>query len=324
MVLALTCGSEWFGRKTMLSAVLYINLESSRGIQGRLKAWAKEQGKPLPANLSFIIDDFDLQNPGHVRAIIAVAPKNGVVIIDTLNRAAPGSDENASRDRGILIKACADIQRATGGLVVLVSHAGKDKAQGLRGHSSLYAALDAVIQIDRRSDGSRCMRLEKVKEGTDGDVHNFRLKPVVIGTDPDGNEITSCVIEPQGVGAKEDKPLAPALKYALDALKKTCEAEGKEGVHLDVWRQEFYRGHTGDTHEAKRQAFVRARSALTANNLIDVDDDFYTPRQTRHNPDTSGLSGRTPPPRQTRHTPLGVSGLSGCLDDPEMAAEGLQ
>jgi len=276
MALAIAGGFMWFGRETIQAPVTYVCLESARGVEKRIKAWRKAYNRPFPAALSFIIEPFDLTNEKHVLAIIAAAPKNGVVVIDTLNRASLGTDENSSRDRGIVIKAASDIQAATDGLVVLVSHAGKNKDQGLRGHSSLFAALDAVIQIDRRSDGSRFMKLEKQKEGVDGEVFNFQLKTVVIGTDYDGNEITSCVVEPLDGGTKEDKPLTPAMRYALESLEKACEAEGNTGVHLDVWRQEFYAGHTGENPDAKKKAFQRAREGLVKLGIVSVNNDTYT------------------------------------------------
>ncbi|MCL1986342.1 MAG: helicase RepA family protein [Betaproteobacteria bacterium] len=313
---AIVNGACWFGRKTIQANVLYVYLESTRAIKKRLKAWQEAFNGPFPAGLSFILDDFDLQNPEHVRALIAAARQSDsrVIIVDTLNRASLGSDENSSRDRGLIIRACSEIQAATDSLVILVAHAGKNKDQGLRGHSSLFAALDAVIQVDRRADGSRYMKIEKSKEGIDGEVFNFQLTPVVIGTDQDGNEITSCVVEPLGAGAKDDKPLTPALKYGLDSLTKACEAEGKPGVHLEVWRQAFYAGHTGDNMNAKRQAFYKARNGLIERGIISVADDIYTvtalPSVTGALPDTQAHTERLALPSVT-HPFRGGNGGNG-------------
>lgn len=87
-----------------------------------------------------------------------------VVMIDTLNRAAPDMDENSSRDMGMALEGCKQLQALTGGLVALVAHTGKDVTKGLRGHSSLFAALDAAIEVSR-DDTQRQWKSGKVKDG---------------------------------------------------------------------------------------------------------------------------------------------------------------
>ena len=313
--LAITWGADWFSWKTTLCPVLYVNLESSWGLQGRLKAWMQETGKELPTGLSFIIEHLDMRSPVHINALSRAAPKGGMVVIDTLNRAAPGADENSSRDMGLIIKAAADIQQAMGGLVLLVSHSGKDSAKGVRGHSSLFAALDACIEVDCRNNESRYLKLAKVKEGVDGVCHDFRLKPVVIGRDSDGNEITSCVVAPEEAQRREGKPLTPALQYALDSLDGACEVQGKEGVHLETWRAAFYAGHTGENTEAKKKAFQRARDGLVKLGKVYVNNDTYIRNIPGQGRDMSSSVPVHTNRDGTGHTPLGVSRLSRCPGD---------
>jgi hypothetical protein len=45
---------------------------------------------------------------------------DGIVCIDTLNRASPGADENDSKDMGVIIEAAKTLQRKVGGDAVLV------------------------------------------------------------------------------------------------------------------------------------------------------------------------------------------------------------
>jgi hypothetical protein len=287
LALAITRGSDWFDWKTTPCPVLYVNLESSWGLQGRLKAWIQDSSHILPTGLTFIIDPFNLQSPEHVKAIIQAAPENGVVIIDTLNRATPGADENSSLHMGLIIKAAAEIQTATSGLVLFVAHSGKNTTRGIRGHTSFIAALDAAIEVDRKGD-ARELKLDKVKEGQDGLVQDFQLKTVGIGQAPDGSEATSCVVEPV-IRLGKEKFLTAAQKYALDSLDKACTTEGKKGVHLNIWRQTFYEGHTGETTDAKRKAFTRGRNDLVARGIVAVHDDIYS-RTTGHVPDKQDLS----------------------------------
>ena len=279
LVLAMSQAREWLSWKTAACDVLYICLESVWGLQGRLTAWTLEQNQSIPANVSFIIEPFDLLNREHLAAIKQSAPKHGVLVIDTLNRAAPGTDENSSRDMSNIINAAAEIQAAMDGLVLLVAHSGKDGTRGIRGHSSLFAALDASIEVGRNGD-SRFVRLDKVKEAEDGAKRFFRLKPVVIGTDEDGEHITSCIVEAVDGSEAESleaaKPLSHSLQYALDSLLTAIEKEQSASVHVDAWRQHFYAGHPADSDAGKRQAFHRARNGLIEHGKITVVDNVYS------------------------------------------------
>lgn len=119
-----------------------------------------------------------------------------MLVLDTLNRSAPGLDENDSRDMGQVIDAMKALQAELGGLVLAVHHSGKDPLKGLRGHSSLLAALDAVVEVTRQEE-RREWKLAKSKDGEDGQGHPFRLDVVELGEDAEGWPITSCVVEPE-------------------------------------------------------------------------------------------------------------------------------
>lgn len=117
-----------------------------------------------------------------------------LIIIDTLNRAAPGIDENSPNGMGQVLSGAAAIQTTTGGLVLMVHHPGKDTSRGLRGHSSLYAAMDAVIEVDRNGD-SRWLKLTKAKDGEDGIIHPFRLAQIELDANEFGKANNSCIVE---------------------------------------------------------------------------------------------------------------------------------
>ena len=100
---AICLGTDWFGKKCKPTSVIYLGLEGSAGIQNRVKAWEVGRNKQLPPNFSAVLADFDLTHPADVQAIIDQTPKASVLIIDTLNRATPGRDENSSSDMGLTL-----------------------------------------------------------------------------------------------------------------------------------------------------------------------------------------------------------------------------
>ncbi|HUX64787.1 AAA family ATPase [Sulfuricella sp.] len=229
---------EWFGRRVNQCPVTYVCLEGEAGMGKRVKAWSLHYKKPVPDALQFITQPFDLLSddvPELAKAVIAGGGAGGLVILDTLNRAAPGADENSSVDMGNLIAAAKQLQRLTGGMVLLVHHTGKDTTKGLRGHSSLYAALDGAIEVIN-SDTRRAWSVAKSKDDVTGDAHPFKLEIVPVGNDDEGEEITSCVAVPdesdEGMKARRTT-LGANQKIAFDVLGEPLRKSshiGKEGA----------------------------------------------------------------------------------------------
>lgn len=229
---------EWFGRRVTQCPVAYVCLEGEAGMGKRVKAWSLHHKQPVPDALQFITQPFDLLSddvPELAKAVIAGGGAGGLVILDTLNRAAPGADENSSVDMGNLIAAAKQLQNLTGGLVLLVHHTGKDTTKGLRGHSSLYAALDGAIEVIK-TDTRRAWSVAKSKDDVTGDAHPFKLEIVPVGTDDEGEEITSCVAMPDesGEGIKARRTtLGANQKIAFEVLGEPLRKSphmGKEGA----------------------------------------------------------------------------------------------
>lgn len=195
---AIALGEQWFGQRVTAAPVVYAALEGEAGYSLRMKAWEAHYGKSLPDEEQFNFfarAPFKLTLAQDVEDLAAVVPAGAVVFIDTLNRAAPESDENSSRDMGLILEAAKRLQALTDGLVVLVHHTGKDESRGLRGHSSLFAALDAVVTVHRDGD-RREWKVGKSKDGVDGEAHTFKLQVEPLGFDEFGDSLTSCVVVP--------------------------------------------------------------------------------------------------------------------------------
>ncbi len=224
---------EWFGRRVTQAPVTYVCLEGEAGMGKRIKAWSLHHGKPLPDALRFITQPFDLlsDDVGDLaKAVIASGGAGGMVIIDTLNRAAPGADENSSVDMGNLIAAAKQLQSLIGGLVLLVHHTGKDTSKGLRGHSSLYAALDGAIEVTA-TDTRKAWSVAKSKDDATGDAHPFKLVIVPVGNDDEGDEITSCVIVPDESTQAIQKKM-PTLGSNQSLAHKALGEPLRKSVHI--------------------------------------------------------------------------------------------
>jgi hypothetical protein len=193
-------GRRWFGYRVEAAPVVYVALEGEAGFSQRVKAWQVHHQCPIPAGLRFVMQPLCVLASQDVHdladAVNASGGAGGLLIVDTLNRAASGADENSSVDMGHIINAAKTLQGKFGGMVLLVHHSNKDAARGLRGHSSLIAALDASIEVVKL-DTRREWRIDKSKDGKGDTAHPFRLETVEVGQHEDGEQITSCAVIPE-------------------------------------------------------------------------------------------------------------------------------
>lgn len=203
MLQSLAAGADWFNCRVKACPVVYVALEGEAGLAGRVNAYRLRHGKTAE-RIRYLVQPFSLLENSDIHELAQAIKATGgadVVVLDTLNRATPGTDENDSKSMGAIIAAAKDLQMLIGGLVLLVHHTGKDTSKGLRGHSSLYAALDCAIEVRRNADRREWV-IAKSKDGTDDIAHTFILEVVKLGTNEDGEPVTSCVIRPLE-GAKQ-------------------------------------------------------------------------------------------------------------------------
>ena len=249
MAAAIAGGCRWFDCRVEAAPVVYAALEGEAGFKLRAQAWEAHQGRTLPAGLHMVLQPFKLTEPQDVRDLAAVVPAGAVVFLDTLNRAAPTADENSSRDMGEILEAAKRLQSMTGGLVVLIHHTGKDATKGLRGHSSLFAALDAAVEVSRDGD-RREWKVAKSKDGQDGDAHPFMLPVVTLGLDGYGDPVTSCVVVQDHA--------------ARDVQRVKVPSGGNQRLVLDALRPLFKEGISGKPGAPPLRPCIELEAAVTA------------------------------------------------------------
>jgi hypothetical protein len=105
-------------------------------------------------------------------------------------------------------------------LVVLVHHSGKDKARGMRGHSSLLAAMDAVIEVTH-SAGLRSWSVAKSRDDEGSTKFDFRLAQYVVDVDQWGQDVTSCAVDRTlNLAAPQSKRKPPRGRNQVAAIAK--------------------------------------------------------------------------------------------------------
>jgi AAA domain len=233
---------EWYGLRISKCPVTYCVLEGEAGMGKRVAAWEAHSQNEIAEMLRFIAQPFDITVASDVQelaaAIRAAGGTDGLIVLDTLNRAAPGADENSSKDMGEIIANAKALQQLTGGLVLLVHHTGKDETKGMLGHSSLFAAMDAVVAVMNSKDKGLSWGVAKSKDDVTGTFYPFRLEQVVVGTDDEGEDVTSCVavsIAPP-FALRKSKQLGQHQQAALQVLGTLFESAGEQSanIHMDA------------------------------------------------------------------------------------------
>lgn len=231
-------GGTWQGMRIKAAPVLYVAAEGLAGIGRRLRALVQQYPGLPAAPLRFIRQPIDLI--GDLADLTTRASDLaedqgdlGLIVLDTLAQTIGGRDENGP-DMAQYVASSARLADKTGSPVLIVHHGGKDASRGARGHSALRGNVDAIFKISTGDDGTRTVTAEKVR---DDEIEPFayRLRPVPVGTDQDGIEQTSCVIEyldAQPAKLATRKPLSGSAQRLLYRLASEIAAVNAEQGRL--------------------------------------------------------------------------------------------
>jgi hypothetical protein len=280
IAMSIARGVAWRGHAVERGRVVYVAAEGAGGFAMRLRAYARHHEVALDG-LDVVADGPNLLERTDVKALCQSIGPAALVVIDTLAASAPGANENASEDMGRALKAAGDIHRATGALVLLVHHAGKDASRGARGWSGLRAAVDAELEVSRDGD-ARTLKITKQKDGADGAVHTFTLRSVVIehAPDADGELPTSCVVEwgdPAAVKVRPGRePRTDRQRLAYQVVLDLIGFDGSCTVESAIAAVATKLVPSEKSKKDKRRQHARdALQTLADNRFLSLDGDVF-------------------------------------------------
>lgn len=269
----LSMGLKWRGQRTKTARGLYVAAEGGTGVGKRIKAWAQHNSVDVndldigvltvPPNIMLREDIEEM-----VRAITAAGGFD-YLVLDTYAQVTPGANENSAEDMGLALSNCRAICEATGAMVILIHHSGKDASKGARGWSGINAALDFSLEVTRDDTGEyREIRLAKMKDGEDGLKYGFKLGVVPVGFDEDGDEVTSCVIENMELPSKAIEANGSKRRNRMQnhVLEIMTLFGSNDTVSLQVLVDravEMLPKPEGGERDTRRQSVVRAVHALS-------------------------------------------------------------
>ncbi|KWT72398.1 hypothetical protein APY04_0192 [Hyphomicrobium sulfonivorans] len=283
-------GVDWYGHKVKRAPVLYCALEGVSGFRKRVVAITREMGDPgdyfarLKIPVTLAKNSAGMAGAKMIAAqakllCARVGAPHCVIVIDTKARATAGDDENSAADMSAYIEhRVGYIIQQTGAFVLTVHH--ENKNGGIRGSTVQPAADDLILHV---AEGR--VIAQKVKDGEEGPLFDFRLQQMKLGVDVDGVPVTTCVVEKSAPAQGEEKKPRPkeeikpvkvlreayaralALQPAGAFTDRTGSAVG--AVQQNAVREEFFALY-GGTLTAVRRAWDRAFEKAPGDIKVDV------------------------------------------------------
>ena len=150
----------------------------------------------------------------------------GLIIIDTISKgiAAGGGDENSATDTNIMLANLRRIEEQTGVHIACVGHTGKDQDKGHRGSSAHMGDVDLMVQIS--GDDVKTAVIIKANDQQEGQLTTWATEIVKLGTDEDGDDITTALISDEQPDGKQTKtktkrqPLTGSQSRAMELLTR--------------------------------------------------------------------------------------------------------
>ncbi|MCK6445771.1 MAG: helicase RepA family protein [Planctomycetes bacterium] len=327
LILKIAAGLQWWGRKTIQGAVLYLAGEGAGGLKKRIKAWAiKYKVDPCALDVRVLPRAIALMQPEEfkplVAAIAALDVKPTVIVVDTLARYMIGGDENSAQDMGLFIARCNELHAATGATIVVIHHKKKNQPTE-RGSSALRGAADVMIEVKR--EGYR-VELVGDKSKDDAPLPSIHLEAnqVWVDIDEDGASITSLALEeidppltqePQAAQQEptkdEAKPDAGvAIRRALAVIFAGAEASGPQLLDASGLPKSTFYDALRNEIEGDRIAATQPKNRRTCYRLTPKAPEFVSPSPSP-SPNASPDSDSDVDPSRVRQseseTPVGGS-----------------
>jgi AAA domain len=271
----ISLGWEWTGRKTSQAPAVYIAAEGAAGIRKRKIGFEKAYAGRIPADVPFFLvaaapnlgtEKGDLE--ALIAAVVAAEVDPGIVVIDTLAQSLGGGDENGAGMMTFVSNAT-ELANRLKCCVLVVHHAPLADERRMRGHTSLHGAVDVQILTERhRGAPSTTLTIEKMKDEESHVSLTAHLSRVVIGTDEDGDEVSTLIVEriEDGAAAQTRAPSTSVPRGRRLLMDVVAQAIGDEG-------EDFRSFHDGPLVRAAKDQAIRIRYYARIAEKAEPDED---------------------------------------------------
>ena len=262
----------WCGRKARPGTPVFLAAEGGAGLMMRVKAWHLQHDLDWrDCSLRVVIVPLLMatQAPALAASIKALGVPVSDVVIDTMSQTYVGN-ENAADEVAAYFRAIATALVAElGCTVIVVHHSGHGATERPRGSSAILANVDFLFGVFREDEKSLVTTMEclKQKDGEKFAPMDFALTSHALGTDEDGDAITSLA--------------AGYVNHAETLVAATSgKRDGHRGLLLDLvpthgidereLRKAFYAAlrDAGLSDESLRKTYQRSCAWAVDNSLV--------------------------------------------------------
>lgn len=274
MVFHVATGMSWNNRRLKQTGVLAVIGEGQSGYKKRIKAVIQKYKKhdvpiwivPEPIGL---MEDAEVLRAWILTAEAELGHPIGLVLMDTFSLMLGSGDESNNPDVSIALSSLRNALEGRSAL--LIHHNGHNAPDRERGAYQIRANADVRIKVERKTDIITLTCL-KSKDDQLFDPINLTYEVVELGTDADGDPVTSLVIV-EAEQADVDAILKSAAKKLTKPEQVIIDAIGvvlsrQSHCHEDDLRAEAYKSEglsRSENTEAKQKAYARAVGGLMQN-----------------------------------------------------------
>lgn len=262
----------WCGRRTSPGVPVFIAAEGGTGLIRRIKAWHLAHGLDWrQCTLRVVVVPLLLlrQAPALADAIVKAGVQPCDIIIDTLSQTFEGNENAADEIAAYLRALRMHLVERFGCGVTVIHHSGHGATERPRGSSAIAANVDWLVGVFRQGDDSMVSTVEclKVKDGEKFKPVDFVLQAFELGTDEDGDPITSLaasfVDNVAAVLKADDQRKAGARSVLIGLVPEVGSI-----TELDL-RKAFYAEMADDIKpESMRKTYSRALDWAVENGLL--------------------------------------------------------
>lgn len=271
-------GMPWLGRKTKQAVPVYLAAEGGAGLMRRIEAWHRDRGMVWQdCPMRVVIRPLTLRTQAaELRvAIERAGVKPGDLTVDTMSQTFSGNENSNDEVADWLRVLGTELRDGLGCTVGVVHHTGHAATERPRGASAIISNIDFGFGVFRdEKEMLATMEFAKIKDGERPEAVTFELRRVELGTDEDGDPITSlaaCHLAAQDQLSEAMQREAHAGRGGRHKLLLSLAQNGMPEKEL---RNLFSRDVDIADSEARRKAYYRARLWAIEAGYIEIAEGF--------------------------------------------------
>lgn len=270
-------GMPWLGRRTRKGEVVYLAGEGSDEMGQRADAWHRARRLKaeapfvlVPAAVDLLVDAWRV-----VETVQAHAMNPSLIIIDTLSQTFGGEENSANEIAAYMRELGRRFRDLWQCAVLVIHHSGHTATERPRGSSSIQANTDYLYGVFRdEKEMLATMSCSHRKGGASFDDVTFQLRKHVLGSDEDGDEISSLVARHLSSAEEIDEALADEKQAGRVGKNQLILHLAQNGQKESDLRKAFCDECGLSDRDSQRRVWNRAKAWAVKGGYLDFAEGY--------------------------------------------------